>query len=90
MSTIDCIEHGQQVDAAVCGHIVQTLKDRKARGFLAQIDDDGGHSAICTYCNEMPIAEWERTQRENFAIVCFECYRKAAKLNGVEIPGAKQ
>ncbi len=90
MSTISCREHGEQADAAVCIHIVQTLNDRKARGFLAQIDDDGGHSAICIHCNEMPFEEWERTKLETFAMICFECYRKAAKINGAEILGATQ
>jgi hypothetical protein len=90
MSTIACSEHGDRTAAAVCIHIVQTLKDSEPRGFLAQIDPDGEHSAICIDCNEMPFDEWERTKLETLAMICFECYRKAADMNGEEIPEVMQ
>ncbi|MEQ1865000.1 MAG: hypothetical protein ABL996_10140 [Micropepsaceae bacterium] len=90
MSTIACSEHGERTAAAVCIHIVQTLKDMEPRGFLPQIDDDGGHSAICIVCNEMPFDEWERTKLESFAMICLECYRKAADLNDADIPEVMQ
>ena len=91
MSTpVICGEHGESIAAAVCLHISQTLKDKKPRGFLPLVDGDGMHSAICIECNEMPFEEWERTRAENLAIICFECYRKAAKLNGAEVPRVMQ
>ena len=90
MSTVACSQHGEGLATAVCAHIVQTLRDQEPRGFLPMIDEDGEHSAICITCNEMPFAEWEKTRIENLAIICFECYRTAAKLNDAEIPEVMQ
>ncbi len=86
MNTVECDKHGTDEATAVCTHIVQTLRDHEPRGFLCSIDEDNEYQAVCTACRQMPDDEWSRTAGDFCTIICLGCFKKAAALNGVDLP----
>ena len=79
---IVCDVHGESVATYVCTHICDTLQDGVPRGFLWQLND-GEYDAICAACNAMPDEAWEEQASDTLRLLCFECYAKAAELNGI-------
>ena len=86
--TISCDVHGERACAIVCVHIVETLKDSEPRGFHWSLDEDGEHQATCSSCSDMDDSIWETLEVELGRVLCFECYCRAATLNGVSMPRA--
>jgi len=90
---VQCEEHGDSVATFVCVHISQTLDDTKPRGFLWSVDDDGEYQAMCSDCDALSASvseeEWERLENElcPIEILCLSCFKRAAKLNQINIPG---
>ena len=82
---LNCNEHGVAEAAAVCVHVNHSLTDGVPRGFLWLLDPEDGYSAICEFCNEKPIEEWERDKDEQHVELCIECFRTAAAINGVTL-----
>ncbi len=84
MTRIRCGTHGEQDETFVCVHIVESLKDGEARGFVWNVSD-GVFEALCETCNDLSEAEFAARQHEIVARLCFGCFQDAAALNGVEI-----
>jgi hypothetical protein len=82
---IECREHGAGESAAVCAHILETLRDGVPRGFCCTSDEADDYQAICSGCQEMDQAEWDRVRSDLHVIICRECCRKAAAINGYEL-----
>ena len=82
---VHCDEHGDSATTFVCVHITDSLSDGKPRGFLWSIDDDGEYQAVCPQYRETPDDQWEARAGEVGRILCFGCYQRAAKLNGVDV-----
>ena len=82
---VTCEEHGENLATIVCVHIIDTLRDRKPRGFLWSVEDEDDYSAVCQACRNMPDDEWSRLAVELGRVVCFGCFKKAAILNGVKV-----
>jgi hypothetical protein len=84
---IDCCEHGQQEATFVCQHIVETLKDGKARGFWWSSEQDVKRpDAWCHECNDkVKATDWEWTEENaefaNIQLLCGKCYDNAKELS---------
>jgi hypothetical protein len=84
-----CRTHGEQRETFVCKHIVETLHDRRPRGFFwAGGDGDGDECAWCAECEDKRIAageEWtdELTNDMGIALLCGSCFDTAKRINGV-------
>ena len=85
-SRVDCATHGDSEGTVVCVHVVDTLRDRVARGFLWHRDEDDEFQAVCDSCADMSDEDWERQQVALGRVLCLGCFKNAAKLNGVDIP----
>ena len=87
--TVTCPVHGDQRRTFVCKHIVQTLEDRRARGFFFADDEDGdGECAWCAECEDRRVAaggDWsdELTDEMDIALLCGSCFDTAKRINGV-------
>ena len=84
---VECAEHGEQQATYVCQHIVQTLKDGKARGFWWADDPDNPRpDAWCSECEakvQETNGEWN-DESEAFAgvkLLCGACYDRAKQIN---------
>jgi hypothetical protein len=84
---VGCAEDISDTDPAVCVHLVQSLDDGEPRGFLWNIDEYGQYLALCEQCNALTDEQWERDHGDIMRIVCFVCFSKAGRLNGVTLPG---
>jgi hypothetical protein len=82
---VACDEHGEDLATYVCVHVLDSLQDKKPRGFLWSLDDDDDYSAICQECNDMSDEEWEQKSSDLLRVLCLGCFKKAAELNGVRI-----
>jgi hypothetical protein len=86
---IACAEHGSQPETFVCDHILQTLRDRRPRGFIFDPDSDQEYpDAWCRECDEMLHAsggEWtdELGTAAHVRLLCARCYLAAKALNGL-------
>ncbi len=69
----------------VCFHIVDTLHDDVARGFRWSLDEDGEYQATCDACSDMADEDWNQVVGEYGRLLCFECFSRAASLNGVTL-----
>ncbi|MGP9827742.1 hypothetical protein ACT048_25045 [Ectopseudomonas khazarica] len=84
---ITCSTHGRQQATYVCQHIVETLKDRKPRGFWSSEENPGNPrpDSWCNKCEEMVNAagEWnDETEAEaGVSLICGACYDNAKALN---------
>lgn len=84
---VECGEHGAQQATYVCQHVVQTLRDGKARGFWwAEDPDNPRPDAWCSECEarvQKSGREWN-TENEALArvtLLCGACYDKAKAIN---------
>jgi hypothetical protein len=88
-TTVICGEHGEQPRTYVCDHIVQTLRDRRPRGFFFDADSDQEYpDAWCGQCDEMLHAaggEWteELGTTAHVRLLCARCYLTAKAINGL-------
>lgn len=73
---VDCGPHGRRVAAVVCCHM---LESNEPVGFVENSSDPNDLQAWCGRCEEVFLAEGEKTDAfEAFNdrhIVCRECYR---------------
>ncbi len=88
--TIDCEDHGKQKAAYVCQHIVMTLDDGQARGFVWTRDEDGAINAYCDACDaalEKNGGEWtpELEAASDMGMLCEMCTAQAARINGEDV-----
>ena len=84
--SIECDTHGSQKAAAVCAHILETLQDETRRGFCLATNEEGDFQALCTNCGETDLEEWLRVRDDLHVMICFQCFRRAAELNNLELP----
>jgi hypothetical protein len=85
--TIDCEEHGTGPANGICVHLLESLADETPRGFVWNTDEDGEYSALCSDCDTMSDERWEAERADLWVVVCFKCFLRAARLNGVSLPG---
>lgn len=76
-----CEVHGTQQKAYVCKHIVETLQDRKPRGFFWSND-----SGWCSECEDLRInsgGDWTDDLMNEIGVklVCSGCFEKAKRIN---------
>jgi hypothetical protein len=94
MSGIQCDRHGLQEETFVCQHIVETLRDRKPRGFYWVKDsEDRRPNAWCSECEarvKKTGGEWmgDSLTHLNAKLLCGACYDEAAQINGIQSPAA--
>ena len=87
INLVYCSEHGQQEETFVCQHIVETLKDKKPRGFFwSSSQNIKRPDAWCYDCNTRVKAmdgEWTEDieKHANIQLLCGKCYDNAKKLN---------
>jgi hypothetical protein len=86
---IHCDKHGETKATYVCLHVVQTLKDRKARGFAWCVADDGYLYADCSACNALSEDEWRELIPTHGRVLCFGCFKVAAALNDADVSDVK-
>lgn len=89
---IACEKHGEQNEAFICSHLVETLKDRKPRGVIWSRDEEGAINAYCEACDaglKAAGGAWTEELEEQAGIVavCEACMMPVFKLNGAEQPG---
>lgn len=84
---VHCHEHGEQQTTYVCQHIIQTLRDKKPRGFWTSDNQDNPRpDAWCTECEKKLQevgGEWN-DESEAFAgvsLLCGACYDRAIAIN---------
>ena len=84
---IECSEHGKQQATYVCQHIVQSLLDRKPRGFWwsSECSENPRPDAWCSECEDLVnrVGEWN-DESEGFAgvkLLCAACYDQAKEMN---------
>lgn len=84
---IECCEHGKQQATFVCQHIVQTLVDKKPRGFWsAEGSENSRPDSWCSECEakvQETNGEWN-DESETFAdikLMCGSCYDRAKEIN---------
>jgi hypothetical protein len=87
-----CPEHGDRAATIVCKHVLETLRDGERRGFRWSIDEDGEYQAFCSECDArselLSQSEWDDLAGDIGRVLCLECFRRAATLNAVHLPGA--
>jgi hypothetical protein len=84
MSTpLICDIHGNNVATIVCSHILDTLAYKQKRGFRWHLDEDGEYQAVCDDCEAMSVEEWKAESEKHGRVLCYECYKSAAALNGI-------
>ena len=81
---ITCGTHGKQDTTYVCNHIVDSLKDGEACGFVWN-KADGDFQALCAACNDMTDEEFAERQADIISMLCFGCFQDAAALNGIDL-----
>lgn len=74
--TVECDEHGHQVAAVVCRHMINA-KDRIV-GFVENSDDPNDLQAWCDACEAQFLEEGELTETFrafcDMGVVCTDCY----------------
>jgi hypothetical protein len=74
--TVECEEHGRQVAAVVCRHLINA-KDRVV-GFVENSDDPNDLQAWCDACEALFLQEGELTETFrafcDMGVVCTDCY----------------
>ncbi|MDX1572353.1 MAG: hypothetical protein R3200_17865 [Xanthomonadales bacterium] len=85
---VECCHHGRQPATFVCQHLVQSLRDGRARGFWTSAEDPDNPrpDAWCGDCEALVnrVGEWN-DESEAFAgvsLLCGLCYDRARALNG--------
>jgi hypothetical protein len=84
---VECSTHGKQQATFVCQHIIQTMRDGKARGFWWADDAENTRpDAWCSDCEakvQETNGEWN-DESEAFArvkLLCGACYDRAKEIN---------
>jgi hypothetical protein len=86
--TVECETHGKTRPAAfVCCHLVETLRDRAARGLLWSRDENGNVNAYCDACDQMleqAGGDWteELGARAKVQLICEDCFWTIERANG--------
>ena len=84
-SQVECDVHGPQDPTYVCRHILEALKDGRARGFWFDAEnDDERPDAWCDECNRHLLAHggsWSDENQVPIALLCGKCYDEAKALN---------
>ncbi len=89
---ISCDRHGSNTGTYVCRHVAAAKRDGPVDGFDAFIDEEGNWQAMCGACGDTMIGfKGDDEARDAFAgevgrLICLDCFREAAAINGVEIP----
>ena len=84
--TLICEKHGQQNEAIICSHLVQTLADRRPRGLIWSRDEDGAINAYCVGCKDMVDdagGVWtdDLQEKAGLGLVCEGCLMPLFELN---------
>ncbi len=87
MANTNCQMHGPQKATFVCAHAVDTLYDRRPRGFHWTSVDDEDPCGWCSECHERYLAageEWvgEAEAKLDAKLLCIDCFRSLIRLNG--------
>jgi hypothetical protein len=83
---VQCATHGQQPQAFLCRHIVQSLDTQQAIGFHWSSEDHGAHpDAWCNDCEDARVAsggDWTEPVLEQVGVtlVCGSCYQAAKSI----------
>ena len=84
-SQIECKVHGWQDSTYVCRHILESLRDREARGFWFDTREESARpDAWCNECNSHLVAHggsWTDETQVPIAVLCGKCYDEAKSLN---------
>lgn len=79
-SCVNCSQHGQQVAAVVCCHMIDASD---SVGFVENSVDPEDLQAWCEKCEQFFLAEGEMTDAfmafNDFAVVCNDCYQALKK-----------
>jgi hypothetical protein len=78
-----CDIHGNNVATIVCSHILDTLSDKQKRGFRWHLDEEGEYQAVCDDCEGMSEEQWKIESDKVGRVLCYECFKNAAALNGI-------
>ena len=84
---VECETHGKTRPAAfVCCHLVETLRDRVARGLLWSRDEKGNVNAYCDACDQMlelAGGDWteELGARAKVQLICEDCFWIIDRVN---------
>ncbi|UPR53321.1 hypothetical protein ITG09_06775 [Vibrio cyclitrophicus] len=84
---IECSVHGKQQETFVCQHIVQSLEDKKARGFWwSETPGNERSDAWCSECESKvkdTNGEWtpEILAFAKVTLLCGACYDQAKLIN---------
>jgi hypothetical protein len=84
---VNCCEHGKQQETFVCQHIVQTLHDKKPRGFWWSTErpENPRPDAWCSECEDLSnkCGGWvgEAEELASIKILCGTCYDNAKEIN---------
>jgi hypothetical protein len=75
-SYVKCEQHGKQVAAVVCGHMIDAADPI---GFVENSSDPEDLQAWCEKCEQFFLTEGEMTEAfvafNDFAVVCGDCYQ---------------
>ena len=88
IGTVECETHGTKVRAAfVCCHLVETLRDRVARGLLWSRDDNGNVNAYCDLCDQLlqqAGGDWTEDveAQAKITLICENCFWIIDRVNG--------
>ena len=82
---IICERHGKSNPTYVCEHILLSLQDNQTRGFHWHKDDDDELQAFCEWCWNADDDEWKASGSGNCKLLCLECFKQVALLNGETI-----
>ena len=88
MKRVACPVHGDQRRTFVCKHIVESLQDRRPRGFFWAEEDGEDECVWCAECENRRVAgggDWsdELTDEMDIALLCGSCFDTAKRINGV-------
>jgi hypothetical protein len=88
---LNCEKHGEQNEAYLCSHLVQTLSDRVPRGLIWSRDAEGSINAYCIGCEDMLRANggaWteELQEKAGIATACEACIMPLFDLNQQDRP----
>lgn len=85
--TVECVTHGAQPATYVCRHVVETLRDGRARGFWCAHDPGNPRpDAWCSDCEarlQQTGGEWneENGSMAGVTLLCAACYDRAREIN---------
>jgi hypothetical protein len=84
---VECCEHGKQQQTFECKHVVDSVRDRQAKGFWwsSEQPDNPRPDAWCSECevlvNKNGCWEGEAEEFADIKVLCGACYDSAKLLN---------